>query len=747
MKKIKNVSLFAVLLLLLITQVGISQVLKGTVKGKVSTQNGQPLTGVNVGFTNMGIGDVTNPEGKFIINNVPPGTYTLKASYVGFNTVKKKVTIEAGETTTLNIILSETINRLNQLVVPGTMRKTYVKDPPVKVQVVSRAQLMKGKVSSNIMDLISSVTGVSTQLNCGVCGTNAIRINGVEGPNTAVLIDGMPILGALATVYGLNGISPMIIDQVEVLKGPHSTLYGTSALGGVVNIITKNPAYTPSFTANAFAESTRELGLGLAVSQAGERLKGFVSANLYRRNYFTDDNNDEFNDMANKSRIALFAKGSFSNTEGEKVLTMAGKLYGENRTGGVRAFSDEIRGSDEIYGESIYTKRGLLLLNYSPAGIEQLQIKGSFTYHDQDSYYGTTHYVAQQQISYGQASWSQSISEKIHLLAGATLRYYSYNDNTPATDEGKSNRLIPGVFARSTLSLGDFAFTGGLRADYHRNHGYIFAPRLAAKYSPTTRTVFRVNYGTGFRVVNVFTESHAALTGTREVVFAEDLQPERARSISASIQHIIPFGSNPLTITVDGFYTYFSNKIHPDYSIPNKIVYANLHGHSVTRGFSISLKQNFTVLPITYNVSLTYLDVFIEEHEERKAELYSPEYLGNFGLTYYLRDMGMSLSYAANLVGSKRMPVNPYVKVFGRAPWSSAFITQNIKITKEFSNVNGSSGVGIEAYFAIENIGDFTQDSPLVDAAMPFSPQFSTIYTWGPIVGRTFSVGVRLILR
>lgn len=151
-------------------------------------------------------------------------------------------------TTTVDITLENAVLANEELVVTGTMREQYVKDSPVKVSVVNAERLQRGKASSNLMDLIGSVNGLTTQLNCGVCGTNAIRINGVEGPNTAVLIDGMPIMGALASVYGLNGISPSTIDQVEVIKGPQSTLYGTQALGGVVNIITKDPENTPAFS-------------------------------------------------------------------------------------------------------------------------------------------------------------------------------------------------------------------------------------------------------------------------------------------------------------------------------------------------------------------------------------------------------------------------------------------------------------------------------------------------------------------
>jgi outer membrane receptor for ferrienterochelin and colicins len=260
-------------------------------------------------------------------------------------------------------------------------------------------------------------------------------------------------------------------------------------------------------------------------------------------------------------------------------------------------------------------------------------------------------------------------------------------------------------------------------------------------------TTFRASGGTGFRVVNVFTEDHQALTGSREVVFNEDLEPEKSRSVTASLEQIIPFGVNPITLSVDGFYTRFSNKIIPDYDQdPNLIVYENLDGYSVTQGFSVGLDQNFTAFPFSYNASFSLMDVFSEENGDRRALAYAPDFLGSFGASYQLRSIDVSLSYSGNLVGSKRMP-DSYVENFGRDRFSPVYSTHDFKITKEFTNVNDAAGVGIEAYVSAQNVFNYTQGSPLVDASTPFSPEFDTIYTYGPIVGRTFSIGARLNLR
>lgn len=719
----------------------------GSIAGKI-TSGGDPVIGANVGIPEIQKGDATNENGEYEIRDIPAGNYELQVSAVSYGKITRQVTVVAGQTVTVDIQMKESLMELDQVVVTGTMRQTYVKDSPVKVNVVKAEQLERGKVSSNIMDLISGVSGLTTQLNCGVCGTNAIRINGVEGPNTAVLIDGMPIMGALASVYGFNGISPSIIDQVEVIKGPQSTLYGTQALGGVVNIITKNPELTPTFSADVYAKSTEEGNVNIAYSPKIGRFQGFISGNALRFENYIDRNRDNFNDMVNQSRISVFGKGTLLGKNMEQRLNVAAKFYNENRTGGVKGFTDDMRGSDQIYGESIYTTRAELLTEYRPAGLnEQLRFNGAITYHDQDSYYGTDWYDAQQGILFGQATWDQPIGANFQLLAGTTIRYETYNDNTPATSDGVDRRWIPGIFSQGELKAGDFTFLGGLRVDHHSEHGFVTAPRLSTKYSPTDQTTFRASAGTGFRVVNVFTEDHAALTGSRDVVFNEDLEPEESQSITASLEQIIPFGTNPMVVSLDGFYTHFSNKIIPDYDQdPNLIVYENLDGFSVTRGFSVGLEQNFTALPITYNASITILDVYTEENGQRQALTYAPEYTGVFGATYNIRTLDVIIGYNGNLVGSKRMPDN-YSENFGRDAWSPAYSTHDLKITKEFSSVNSASGIGFEAYISAENIFNYRQGSPLVDAGNPFGSDFDTIYTWGPILGRTFSLGARINLR
>jgi outer membrane receptor for ferrienterochelin and colicins len=175
---------------------------------------------------------LTDSAGRFRLS-LPRGRHALSVSALGHEGARRTVEVQGSDWLEVEIELRVTAVVLDAIVVTGLMRETTVSESSAKVEVVSGRQLQR-TVASSLMEVIGHVNGLYAQVDCGVCYKNNIRINGMEGPYTAVLIDGMPIMGGLASVYGLNGIDPGLVEQLEILKGPASTLYGTEAMGGVV---------------------------------------------------------------------------------------------------------------------------------------------------------------------------------------------------------------------------------------------------------------------------------------------------------------------------------------------------------------------------------------------------------------------------------------------------------------------------------------------------------------------------------
>ena len=194
-------------------------------------------------------------------------------------------------------------------------------------------------------------------------------------------------------------------------------------------------------------------------------------------------------------------------------------------------WNSSFRGGDQVYGESIYTKRWELLGAYELPIAEKMLFSFSYTNHDQNSVYGDVPYLAKQRIGFGQLTWDKKLRNH-DLLFGTALRYQYYDDNTAATIEEDIN-WISSLFAQDEVSFNDnHKVLLGVRYDYNRNHGSIFTPRLAYKWKINDSNILRFNTGTGFRIVNLFTEEHAALTGSREVIVLEELKPERSFNVN-----------------------------------------------------------------------------------------------------------------------------------------------------------------------------------------------------------------------
>ncbi len=700
-----------------------------------------------MGFANVGVQGTTlgagaDEDGQFVMT-LEAGTYTLVVSAVGFSKGTQTIILAEGESRQVTVELDAAMVESEAVVVTGTMKETFLSESPVKVDVIS-ARYLENLTTSNLMDVISNVNGLYQQIDCGVCYTNNIRINGMEGPYTAVLIDGMPVMSSLASVYGLNGISPAAIQQVEVIKGPVSTLYGTEAMGGVVNIITKKPSLAPRLSVNTFVTTHQEVGMDFSHVQRAGRWTSMLTGNGFYNGTFHDENHDGFSDTPLTRRVSLFGKGALNSREGMKMLDVSAKYYYEDRFGGVAGWNDNMRGSSEVYGESILTHRVEVLGTYRPSwGQGRARADFAYNYHDQDSFYGDVPYAAQQQVYFTNLVWNPRVGKAHDVLLGTTLRYQTYDDNTPAT-AARDRRFIPGLFVQNETILSPaLRVLGGLRVDHHKKHGFIWSPRLSAKYSPLSYTTFRLNGGTGFRVVNLFTEDHAALTGSREVVILEDLEPERSLSGTVSVQQILPLGTSPVTIDVDGFYTHFTNQIIPDYDTdPNLIVYQNLDEASVTRGVSFSFSQNFADFPLSYTLGTTLMDVFRQVDGGKEAIEFAPDYQGIVNANYNLDRWNINLGYTANLTGPMALP--EFEEPFARPTRSEPFMIHNLMVTKDVRLKDGSL---LQVYFSLENITDFTQDSPLIDPAHPFGDAFDTTYVYAPVHGREVGLGIRLNMR
>jgi outer membrane receptor for ferrienterochelin and colicins len=483
------------------------------ITGKVTNQNEEAIPYASIYLKGTSKGVLSNIDGAFTIKNIEKGSYTLIASFTGYKAEKQLLIVDRN--ITINISLEE-IELLNEVVITGTKKPVKRLESPIPVEVYSAALLNKNP-APNIFEALQNVNGVRPQINCSVCNTGDIHINGLEGPYTLVLIDGMPIVSGLSSVYGLSGIPSSLIDQVEIVKGPVSSLYGSEAVGGLINVVTKHPDNAPLLFFDSFGTNWEEYNLDLGLkAKVNDKVSMLLGANYYNYSNPMDNNNDNFTDVTLQDRISVFQKWNFKRNE-NRMFSIAGRYFYEDRWGGELQWTSKNRGGDDVYGESIYTSRFEIIGNYQLPLDEKISLQFSYSDHDQNSVYGETYYLAKQRIGFGQLIWDYS-AHKSDWLFGISGRYNFYDDNTRVT-KIPDEVFIPSLFIQNeiTLSKKHKLLLGG-RYDYDSRHRSIFTPRMAYKYKPTEDDVFRINAGTGFRVVNLFTEEHAALSGAREVV-------------------------------------------------------------------------------------------------------------------------------------------------------------------------------------------------------------------------------------
>ena len=702
-------------------------------------------------------GAITTEDGSFLIENMAKGQYEINISALGYRPFSRQVELLEGLMELGNIELQEDILGLQEVVITGAMKETFVKESPVKIDVITHQYLMRNSAPTNLTESIKMINGVQETVACGVCFTNSFSINGLPGAYTAVLIDGTPLYGNLSAVYGLNGIPTTFIERIEVIKGPNSTLYGSEAVAGVINVITKDPGRQPKFGFSTMASTHGESFGTFSFAPKVGKWNTYWGLDWGYSNSFDDSNGDGFSDRIHLDRYTLFSKWSMDRPEHRRFNVFA-KWYNEDRRNGVEAFVKNrayrnIRGSDTYYGESIYTQRAELFGTYDLATKTRMWIDFAFNTHDQNSYYGAALYKAEQQIGFSNFIWNPKAG-KHDLLLGLTNRLQRYDDNTVATPGRADVQYIPGVFVQDEWTVASkLTLLLGSRLDQYKNNGPIFSPRLNLKYKSGDWTTWRFNAGTGFRLVNLFTEDHAFVTGQREVVIEEELEPERSYNLSLNYNHIFTMGESQGVLDIDAFFTHFMNKIIPNYATPGKIIYANTDGYAQTRGVNVSIQQQFR-FPLSYTIGASFLTSIQHDQVENGQYAtqpipFAPKWTGLTVLNYRFKKLGLTMAYTANWTGSMALPEVFDLDATGKPletprPTSSpVFSIHNLQLTKNLPKAK------LEIFGGVQNLFDYRQVySPLVGFNDPqtqpgFSPFFDTAYAFSPIHGRELYLGLR----
>ena len=513
----------------------------------------------------------TDASGHYFLKNLPEGNYILVAEVIGYKKAEKSVKLVRNKSIEVNFTLEEEALSMNEVVVSATRNETNKKNTATIVNVAS-AKLFENTASSNLAESMAFQPGLRVENTCGNCGAVQLRINGLEGQYSQVLLDSNPIFSSLAGVYGLEQLPVAMIERVEVIRGGGSALFGSNAIGGVVNIITKEPlrnSLSLANTTNLIEGKTAEFNTSFNGSFVSDNHRaGVYLFGMVKNRDAHDYNDDGFSDILKMDSKTLGFRGYYK-TSAHSKLTAEYHHIGEYRRGGdnidqpphMADIAEDVR--HQING-------GSLRFNYfAPNSRHFADVYVSSQGIKRNSYYGT-----------GKDPNAYGITNDITITAGAQYSYvfekclfmpaqftvgaeYSYNDLDDHSF-GFDRKIMQtvrtaGVYLQNEWQSDKVNFVIGGRFDKHNMmEKIIFSPRANLRYSPIEDIGLRVSYSSGYRAPQAFDEDlhiDAVNNQSSIIVLDENLRPEYSHSFSASADLYHNFGKLQTNLLVEGFYT------------------------------------------------------------------------------------------------------------------------------------------------------------------------------------------------
>jgi len=743
-------SIWLVFILNLYNGIAQNAIIKGIV---MSDSNRIAYAAISISDNNQTA--VSDENGNFFFKNVKEGKHLITVHAIGYITYKQMVTVGNLKELTLNIQLVPKVTEINEVVITATLKESSRAESPVPIEVFQQSFFKKNPVP-NFFEALSLVNGVQPQINCNVCNTGSIHINGMDGPYTMVLIDGMPIVSALSTVYGLMGIPSSIIQRVEIVKGPASTLYGSEAVGGLINIITKSPETAPKFTSDINITSLNEINADFSARFKVKKHQSILGANVFWFDKMHDINQDGFTDLSLQKRVSIFNKWNFYRKSG-KEAALAVRYSSENRWGGQTNYRPEFLGTDSVYAEVIKTNRVEVIGKYQFAkSFKNLRLDYSYNAHLQESFYGIKQYNATQHVFFTQLLYNKQW-KKHDVMFGLPFRYTYYDDNSVATATSDSvkprnkpmRQVLPGIFVQDEFKINSKTTALlGMRYDYHSIQGSVYSPRLSIKHAINKYNTIRFSAGNGFRVVNLFTEDHAALTGARDVIIKETLNPEKSWNINLNSNSYVFHRLGYSIIDISAFYTHFSNKIVADLlTNAQQIIYQNLNGFAISKGISLSIENNLEN-GIKAMAGFTLMDVYQRPavNAAKIPQLYAPQFSATYSVSYTIPKTKILLDFTGRYTGTMNLPVLPNDFRPAKSP---GFTILNLQVSNNFTE-------HLQAYISVKNILNFIPQNPLMRPFDPFDKQvninnpnnytFDAAYNYAPMQGIKLLIGFRWML-
>jgi outer membrane receptor for ferrienterochelin and colicins len=752
----------------------------------VSGGNHIPFATVSVKGTTMGVN--TDETGHYQLINLPVGTYTLKAQSVGYKPSEKEVTVKAGETIEIKFELEEDLLGLEEVVITAD-RSEMKRTESVTIVNTLSPKLFSSAQSVTLSEGLSFSPGIRIENNCQNCGFSQVRMNGMEGPYSQILINSRPIFSGLAGVYGLELIPTNMIERIEVVRGGGSALYGSNAIAGTINIILKEPvsnSYEAGINTGLTGIGMKESG-GIAPDYSVDLNTSIISADsktgfsLYgftRDRKMFDTNSDGYSEISPMSNQTIGTRFFHRFGFRSKIALDFFNIKEERNGGNRQDYPVHERDISETIKHDI--KTGALTYEQYFRDYDLLSVFFSAQHIMRNSYYGANRslkdYGRTEDLTYnsgiqyqaflGNSSFIAGIENTGGFLKDEKLGYPDYenaaivNDSivsVPHTDNilvSDQSSVSTGAFLQYDLKVNRLKIGVGGRFDHYsvidhaKNNevkdGNVFSPRISLMYEVLNSLQARVSYSQGYRSPQIFDEDlHIETSGSRQVINVNDpdLKQETSRSIMASLDFNKLIGTVSTGLLIEGFYTRLEDPFVNEIGIPDengKVLYTRMNAEdgAVVKGINMELKlkplQDFS-LTSGFTVQSSMYDA--EQQFNKKEFFRTPSDYGYFNIDWdFVKNVCISATgtYTGKMLVPYFGPLT-YPDI-GELRKSDPFFDLGSKIHYNIK-LNGAT---LQLFAGIKNIFNSFQSD--FDSGIDRDPT----YIYGPVSPRTIYFGIKI---
>ena len=734
---------------------------EASVHGHVIDRNtGEHVPFLVVSLKGTTVGTSTGDTGHYFLEHLPQGTFILQVSGVGYKTASQEITLKDGVALEVNFLVEEDNVMLDGVVVSANRSETTRMMAPTLVNVVEMATYDKVNATSLSQGLVFQ-PGVRVENNCQNCSYQQVRINGLDGPYTQILIDSRPIFSALAGVYGIEQLPANMVDRVEVMRGGGSALFGSSAIAGTINIITKEPvrnsASISHTTSSINGTSAFDHNTSLNASIVTEDNKmGLAVFGQNRQKDGYDHDGDGFTELTEMSGQTLGMRG-YVKTGLYSKLTAEYHHLQEYRRGGdnLHLPPHEVMIAEQVR-HSINT--GSLKYDwFSPDERHRFNVFASLQHINRESYYGAgmdpnaygetmdLTWVAGGQYVY---KFENCLFMPADLTAGLEYNQDHLQDNMWGYDRLTDQVVrIGSAYLQNEWKNARWSFLLGGRLDKHNlMDGVIFSPRANVRFNPTEKINLRASYSYGFRAPQAFDEDlHIDNVGgiVSMIRLADDLKVEKSQSVSVSADMYAQWGDWQGNLLVEGFYTDLSDVFAlTEIGVEDGVLIKERRNESGARVFGGNLEGKLayrSIWQIQAGMTLQKSDykeahAWAEDVEAVTTMFRTPNLYGYF-VTSYNSLKQLMLSLSGTYTG--RMLVEHHAGWIdaNRTEKTPDFFDMNFKAAYDFrlhGNIKLQLNAGVQNIFnAFQR--DFDQ-----------GPDRDSGYIYGPSAPRCFYLGVKL---